>query len=103
MAARLFLQTVTHFNQTAEQKVIMVLRWGFFNTICNSRSKLAFARGTQSDSIAFVNAFKVMCLTLSTESCSVQWICIFSQWLFLKPSLLSHTIRHGTHPKRKDS
>lgn len=51
--------------------------------ICKSRSKLAFARGTPSDSIAFVNAFKVKCLL---SSCSAQgnYMCVY--WLMsLKP------------------
>lgn len=53
------------------------------NGICKSRSKLAFARGTPSDSIAFVNAFKVKCLL---SSCSAQGNYMFVYWLMsLKP------------------
>lgn len=45
----------------------------------HSRSKLAFTRGTPSDSIGLVNAFKVMYCQW------VQWIYISDWCLFLKP------------------
>lgn len=52
--------------QSANRYLLCVMYVFFFfwtmNNICYSRSKLAFARGAQSDSISFVNVFKVMCL-----------------------------------------
>lgn len=67
------LKPVGYFNQTTcrpETDISSVYCMTFLcalNNICCSRSKLAFARGTPSDSIAFVNAFKVMCLMPSQQ------------------------------------
>uniref|UniRef100_A0A8C9XGP7 ATP-dependent RNA helicase TDRD9 n=1 Tax=Sander lucioperca TaxID=283035 RepID=A0A8C9XGP7_SANLU len=41
--------------------------------LAGHRSKLAFARGTPSDSMAFVNAFKVMCLLASQQQDELDW------------------------------
>lgn len=68
----------------------------------NSRSKLKFARGTPSDSIAFVNAFKVTCYEKSTASCFFEGFTYLpGGCCSINPSLLSP--RHGTQPKRKGS
>lgn len=54
--------------------------------ICYSRSKLAFTRGTPSDSIAFVNAFKVMCLMPSQLWCSMDLHICLMAIVFKNPS-----------------
>ena len=63
------LQTCNMFSSISLQSanryllcVMYVFLFWTMNNICYSRSKLAFARGAQSDSISFVNVFKVMCL-----------------------------------------
>lgn len=65
----------------------------FFKLCLCFRSKLKFAQGIPSDSIAFVNAFKVTCLMPSEEGLVS---CCIIVCPYLPDGYLSSTVRHGT-------
>lgn len=61
---------------------------------------MKFADGIPSDTIAFVNAFKVMCFMPSRK----WFVCVFCAHLcpYFPGGYLFSTARHGTQPKPED-